>query len=89
MAIFERIPKEVIAKEYTHYGLFLGIVPVYVGDPEGECRVAVRNWWPDWTLGVAQFFLDHFSALGLIEYEGFMIKLTGEIPAPKKGDPRC
>ncbi|MEJ2897720.1 hypothetical protein ACLQ81_15295 [Bordetella avium] len=81
MSIFERIPKEVIAKEFTHYGLFLGIVPVYVGDPEGECRVAVRNWWPDWLLGAAQFLLDRFATIGLVEYEDFMIKLTGEIPA--------
>jgi hypothetical protein len=81
MAILQRIPKEVIIKEFTHYGLFLGIVPVYVGDAEGECRVAVRNWVPEWTMSAAQFLLEHFAWLGLIEYEGFMIKLTGEISA--------
>ncbi|WP_296561203.1 hypothetical protein [Pigmentiphaga sp.] len=79
MAIFQRIPRETIHKQFTHYGLFLGIVPVYVGDPDGECRVAVRNWVPEWTLDAAQFLLEQFAALGLIDYDGFMIKLTGKI----------
>lgn len=84
MAILQRIPRDTIRTQFTHYGLFLGIVPVYVGDPDGECRVAVRNWVPEWTLDAAQFLLEQFAALGLIEYDGVMIKLTGEIEGASK-----
>lgn len=80
MAVFERIPNETILREFTHYGMFLGLVPVYVGDPAGECRVAVRNWWPEWLLDFAQASLSFFVSIGLADGDSIMIKITGEIP---------
>lgn len=80
MAVFERIPQEIIRREFTHYGLFLGVVPIYVGDPIGECRVAVRNWWPEWLLDFAQASLCLFVSLGIAGGDSIMIKITGEIP---------
>ncbi|KAB1444161.1 hypothetical protein [Bordetella bronchiseptica] len=86
MAIFDRIPAEVIAREFTHYGLFLGCVPVYVGDPEGECRVAVRNWWPEWLLDFANASLGLFVSLGFAHGDSIMIKITGPIHQQVGGD---
>ncbi|HGP5909348.1 hypothetical protein LH673_02460 [Morganella morganii] len=73
MAIFNRLTEEQIKQDYDHYGLFMGIVPIYVGDHEGEFRVAVRNWWPDWLLDLA----DAISRL--TPYDYWSIKLTGQI----------
>lgn len=53
MAVFKRLTREQIKNDYDHYALMFGIVPIYVGDVNGECRVAVRNWIPEWTLDVA------------------------------------
>lgn len=55
MAIFKRLTKEQIKQDYDHYALFMCIVPIYVGDVHGQCRVAVRNWWPDCLLDLADF----------------------------------
>lgn len=83
MAIFKRLSREQILKDYTHYGLMYGIVPVYIGDPNGESRICVRNWWPEllfdvvdfsyWLLGaiIQQFYSDYEQV--------FFYKLTAEI----------
>ncbi|EKL3976927.1 hypothetical protein PRH55_000259 [Morganella morganii] len=73
MAIFKRLTKEQIKQDYDHYGLFMGIVPIYVGDHKGECRVAVRNWWPEWLLDLAD------AIHSLTPYDYWAIKLTGQI----------
>jgi len=78
MAIFQRIHKDVLHAQFTHYGLFAGFVPVYVGDPEGECRVAVRNWWPEWLLDFANALHGLYVMLSGRDAP-FMIKLTGAI----------
>lgn len=56
MAIFKRLTKAEINKDYDHYALMYGIIPIYVGDAEGQCRVCVRNWIPEWTLDFADSF---------------------------------
>ena len=53
MAIFKRLTKEQIKQDYDHYALFMALVPIYVGDAHGECRIAVRNWWPEWLMDLA------------------------------------
>lgn len=86
MAIFfDRIHADDLGTKYTHYGLFYGFVPVYIGDPFGECPdVAVRNGWPDWLLdfGDAMFRLAAW-ACELINPEwknpGFFYRVTGKI----------
>lgn len=84
MAIFDRLPPEQIRQEYTHYGRMFGLVPVYIGDPEGDCpRVCVRNWWPEWMLDIGEAIFGlcvvFKSALDPAYEPMFPIVLTGEI----------
>lgn len=54
MALLKRLTKEQIAKDYSHYGLMFGVVPVYVGNPMSESpTICVRNWWPEWLFDIA------------------------------------
>lgn len=90
MAILRRLTQDQLEADYTHYGRFYGIVPVYVGDPFGDApRVAVRNWWPEWLLdaadwvwGIAASFMSAINP----EFEdpGFMIAIDGEMAHAKK-----
>ncbi|CBJ79829.1 hypothetical protein XBJ1_0688 [Xenorhabdus bovienii SS-2004] len=73
MAIFKHLTKDEIKRDYDHYGLFMGLIPVYVGDVHGECRLAVRNWLPDWLFDVADFICS------LCPGDYYVIKLTGII----------
>ncbi|WP_368872424.1 hypothetical protein [Proteus terrae] len=73
MAIFKRLTKEQITRDYDHYALFMGIVPIYVGDVYGECKVAVRNWWPDWLLDLAEVISS------LTPYDEWVIRLGEKI----------
>ncbi|MFY4037948.1 hypothetical protein ACOTJL_19560 [Achromobacter xylosoxidans] len=84
MAIFDRLPPEQIRQDYTHYGRMFGLVPVYIGDPEGESpRVCVRNWWPEWMLDIGEAIFGLCiavkSALDPTYEPMFPIVLTGEI----------
>lgn len=86
MAIFSRLSKDQIRKDYDHYGRMFGLVPVYIGDAEGPSpRVCVRNWWPEWLLDVGEAI---FGACVWVktamdpEYEPmYPIVLTGKISA--------
>ena len=83
MGVIKRLSKEDINKDFDHYGLFYGIVPVYVGDPYGEARVAVRNWIPEWTLDLANIFFDLVTITVQIANPNFeplfFFHLTGKI----------
>ncbi len=84
MAVFDRLPAAQIQQDYTHYGRMFGLVPVYIGDPEGECpRICVRNWWPEWLLDVGEAVFGLCVAVRLSldhDYEAlFPIVITGEI----------
>ena len=54
MAIINQLSKQEIYKNFSHYGWIFGIIPIYVGDPDGECMVAVRNWIPDGVLEIME-----------------------------------
>lgn len=84
MAIFGQLSRDEIRRDFTHYGLMFGFVPVYIGDPESEApRVCVRNWWPEWLLDAAQALFDVCVAMKTAAdpfYEPmFPMVLTGEI----------
>ena len=85
MAIFGRLSREEISRDYTHFGRIYGLVPVYLKDPFGEAPgVQVRNWIPEWTLDAADWLWNlAVSARQLVdptfEHPGFMIIVTGEI----------
>lgn len=73
MAVFKRLTKDQIRSQFQYTGLFMGCVPVYVGDPYGDCVLAVRNGWPEWLLDAA----DALSSV--VPGDFYAIKLTGEI----------
>lgn len=55
MSILQRIPKDQIKEDFTHYALFMGFCPVYYKDmPPDGCYMAVRNWWPEWLMDMAE-----------------------------------
>lgn len=60
-----------------------GVVPVYIGDAHGECRVETRNWVPDLLFDLVALAFDGFTiAYSYIDqtYEPmFPIKITGAI----------
>jgi hypothetical protein len=85
VAILNRIPKDRIREEFTHYGLFCGFVPVYVKYPHGICTIAVRNWWPEWLMSVALFLVRlHADMLPPGERAPFPVFLTGRIDGSKE-----
>lgn len=49
MAIFDRLNEAEIARDYTHYGWFCGLVPGYIGKTYSGCPdLCTRNWVPEW-----------------------------------------
>jgi hypothetical protein len=84
MSIFQRIPADQIKEDFTHYGLFCGLVPVYYRDmPPDGCLMAVRNWWPEWLMDFAEVIFGlcvNFRSAMDPDYDPqYPIKLTGEI----------
>ncbi len=55
MSLFHPIPKEMLGREFTHYGWMM-FAPIYIGgfEDEGEPHIAVRNWCPEWVLDFAE-----------------------------------
>lgn len=88
MAVFKRLTKEEINKDFTHYALFYGFVPVYVRVLGGEARIAVRNWVPEITLDCADIIFDFVTwTIQLIDptHERlFFYHLKGEINGKNK-----
>lgn len=83
MAVLKRLSKKEISDNFEYYGYMFGIVPVYVGDPHGQVRIAVRNWVPEWVMDVMEVI--HGLAVTAMqsinrEFEPtFAIKLKGKI----------
>ena len=44
------MPESELGTKYKHVGWFCWICPVYMGEPNEGCDVAVRNWVPEWWL---------------------------------------
>ena len=82
MSIFHPVPKEELGTVYTHYGWFMGIVPVYVGGLEDgqELCTSVRNWCPEFVMDVAEGIHHCLSSLVVVEDSYFSFTITGEIP---------
>lgn len=84
MSIIQRIPPEQIKQDFTHYALFCGVVPVYYKDmqPDG-CCMAVRNWWPEWLMDLAEGIFgicaNFLTAVDPDYMPMYPIKLTREI----------
>lgn len=84
MSIHERIPPDQIERDFTHYALFCGVVPVYYKEiPPDGCCMAVRNWWPEWLMDAAEFVfgccVNFMSAIDPEYVPMYPIRLTKEI----------
>lgn len=87
MAIFKRLTKAQIEKEFTHKGMYAGMVPIYVNMRNSEAPdVAVRNGYPDFLIDVADALTYPVEMVRQMldpEHQPmFALKLTGLI---KKG----
>lgn len=76
MALFKRLTKEQIEKDYTHYG-FLHGVPIYYNN-DGH-NVCVRNWCPELLLDIGEFLFGLTVMIFNIENPMYAIKITGKI----------
>lgn len=47
MPLLQRLPKQEIADNFTHKGLFAGFLPVYVNLGMEPPMFQERNWWPE------------------------------------------
>lgn len=86
MAVFDRIPQADIDRRFTHFGRFLGLVPVYLApDPldADSVLLEVQNWWPEWSLDVALELFGFFCLISLFFAPGvefrFPIVITGRV----------
>ena len=84
MSFIRPIAPEELGTKYTHYGLFCGLVPVYVGRPESESPdVVERNWVPAlWLWIVVGVYGLFIAACSLVndDYEpAWPITITGPI----------
>lgn len=53
MAFLKQMKKKDILRYFTHYGLYWGVVPVYVNMRVPDCPdVATRNGIPEWAMAV-------------------------------------
>ncbi|WP_343590156.1 hypothetical protein [Paracidovorax wautersii] len=84
MSIFHPVPRTQLGSEFTHYGWFVGLVPVYVGDLDQVAPVvAERNGVPEWCFTLAEAAFGLFcwvSSMVSPDFEpSFPILITGEI----------
>lgn len=81
---FNRVPASELGTTFTHYGLFCGCVPVYLGALDTDCpAVAARNGVPEFALDLAEMV---FGACCLVcsllnpEFEPtYPFRVTGSI----------
>lgn len=84
---FNRVPASEIGTRYTHKGLFLGLVPCYIGTPDANGPdIAEWNGVPEplFWLAIMAFEAFAFIAESLqpgCTGEGWPIKVTGKLEA--------
>lgn len=85
----DRVPRAELGTLYTHKGWFLGLVPVYVGDPRSPVPLVVeRNgipvWWFDLVTCLHMLLCD-LMCLASPEFEPtFFITITAKLE-PRNG----
>ncbi|MFT7722253.1 MAG: hypothetical protein QM788_05420 [Roseateles sp.] len=88
MSWLDPIPAEDLGTRFTHYGWFVGLVPVYIGDPHQDAPImAERNWVPGWWLGAVTWLFHAVCSVAEQldpEFEPlYPIQITGRI-APRR-----
>ena len=84
MSLFNPVPSSELGTTFTHYGWFLGLVPVYLADIDSEAPVVVeRNWVPEWYFWAVETVFALFcwvTSLLIPDFEPhFSMLVTGEI----------
>lgn len=78
MSIFHRLTDAEIAEHFTHVGLFMGLVPVYVSmEDDGVPGITTRNWVPEWTLTTVTWITQLIGSI--MDDPSFRITITGKI----------
>ena len=83
MSLLKPVPSAELGTKYTHYGWFLGLVPVYLADVDSDAPVVVeRNWVPEWYSWAAEALFGLFcwaASLVIPNFEPmFSMLVTGE-----------
>jgi hypothetical protein len=86
MSIFHPVPKAELREHFTHYGWFVGLVPVYIGNLDAVApTVTERNGVPEWYFSLAEGLFGLFCRMSSLlspEFEpAFPLLITGEIKA--------
>jgi hypothetical protein len=76
MSVSDRLSETEIQEQFTHFGFFCSIVPIYFNEETSD--IAVRNWYPEWLLDFAVFLFRVFSIVTPVDC-GFPILITGQI----------
>lgn len=84
MSLLKPVPSGELGTKYTHYGWFLGLVPVYLADVDSDAPVVVeRNWVPEWYCWAVEALFGLFcwaASLVIPNFEPmFSMLVTGEI----------
>lgn len=84
MSLFNPVPASELGTKYTHYGWFLGLVPVYLADIDSEAPVVVeRNWVPEWYFWAVEAMFGLFcwvASLLVLDFEPlYPMLVCGEI----------
>lgn len=78
MSIINPIGKSQIKTNFTHYGWFMGVVPIYIKNPySDDPTLSERDWVPEWWFSFVSYicmFVGDF-----IDKPVFAISITGEI----------
>jgi hypothetical protein len=88
MALFAQLSRADIKREFTHYGLFFGFVPVYLNIHDPEPQLLVLNWLPEWLIDVGMFAFNlslsmHEAMDPTFQNPGFPIKVLRRIPGAR------
>ena len=88
MSILHPVPRAELGRQFTHYGWFAGLVPVYIGNLQSEGPTLVeRNWVPEWYFSLVEALFEVFcwfnTSLDPAFEPAFPILITGQIAPPK------
>lgn len=88
MSWLDPIPADELGTRFTHYGWFVGLVPVYIGDPDKDAPIlAERNWVPVWWFSFVAWAFQRFCDVAELldpDFEPlFPIQIAGRIESRK------
>lgn len=84
MSLLKPVAPAELGTKYSHYGWFVGLVPIYLGNINSEAPIVVeRNWVPECWFTAAEALFGLFcwvSSMLSQDFEpAFPIVITGKI----------